>query len=56
MTDGIRIYLERVASMGEIPFSMNIPNLETEAAINDVRSGKVFTAKDKADLFAQLRA
>jgi addiction module RelB/DinJ family antitoxin len=30
LTDGIRIYLERVAAMGEIPFVVNIPNTETQ--------------------------
>ena len=29
LTDGIRIYLERVAQTGEIPFSVNIPNERT---------------------------
>jgi DNA-damage-inducible protein J len=30
LTDGIRLYLERVATMNEIPFSLNIPNSDKD--------------------------
>ncbi len=39
LTEGIRVYLERVASTHEIPFSLNIPNEETQKAMMDVKNG-----------------
>jgi DNA-damage-inducible protein J len=57
LTDGIRIYLERVAAVGEIPFAVNIPNAETQKSMADSAAGIGVTAyKDKEDLFAHLRS
>lgn len=57
LTDGIRIYLERVAAVGEIPFPVNIPNAETQKSMADSEAGiGVRAYKDKDDLFAHLRS
>jgi addiction module RelB/DinJ family antitoxin len=56
LTDGIRIYLERVAITGEIPFSVNIPNDETQKAMQEISAGTgVKNYASKETLFAHLR-
>jgi DNA-damage-inducible protein J len=56
LTDGIRLYLERVASTNEIPFSLNIPNAETEQALHDADAGIGVTRYTQSqDLYAHLR-
>lgn len=56
LTDGIRIYLERVAMTGEIPFSLNMPNDETQKAMQEVNAGNgVQEYANKESLFAHLR-
>ena len=52
LTDGIRIYLERVAKTGEIPFSMNIPNEKTAKVL--VSSDYIGPFETVEDLFADL--
>lgn len=55
LTDGIRIYLERVAAMGEIPFVVNIPNTETQQALAESATGVGLTQFDSAEnMFAHL--
>lgn len=55
LTDGIRIYLERVASMDEIPFSVNIPNAETQKALADSEAGIGLTKfKNSEEMFKHL--
>jgi DNA-damage-inducible protein J len=57
LTDGIRIYLERVAAAGEIPFSVNIPNATTKESMQNTADGVgVSTFKDKHALFAHMRS
>jgi DNA-damage-inducible protein J len=56
LTDGIRLYLERVASTNEIPFSLNIPNAETQQALHDADAGIGITRyAEPQDLYAHLR-
>ncbi len=56
LTDGIRLYLERVASTNEIPFSLNIPNEETRQVMRDVNAGMGLTQYDaKEDMYSHLR-
>lgn len=56
LTDGIRLYLERVAATNEIPFSLNIPNEETKQVIRDMNAGiGVTTYENKEDFYSYLR-
>jgi DNA-damage-inducible protein J len=56
LTDGIRLYLERVASTDEIPFSLNIPNAETQQVMRDINAGIGLTAHEtKEDFNSYLR-
>ncbi len=55
LTDGLRIYLERVASLGEIPFSLNIPNTQTQKALSESQAGVGLSHFSSADgMFAHL--
>ena len=56
LTDGIRIYLERVAQTGEIPLSVNIPNEQTAKILSMPDSEKGYQRFDNLDeLFADLK-
>jgi len=54
LTDGIRIYLERVAATGEIPFSVNIPNEKTAKIL--MSNDYVGPFKTVEELFADLNS
>ena len=57
LTDGIRIYLERVANEGEIPFSLNVPNEVTAKALAESAVGVGVKAFDSsAEMFAHLHS
>ena len=38
VSDGIRLFLKRVAADGAIPFELRVPNAETIAAIEELES------------------
>jgi DNA-damage-inducible protein J len=40
MSDGIRMFLRRVAEEQAIPFEVRVPNRETAAAIDEARRGE----------------
>jgi DNA-damage-inducible protein J len=57
LTEGIRVYLERVASTREIPFSLNIPNEETEKSMRDSARGiGVREFQSEEDMFNHLHS
>jgi addiction module RelB/DinJ family antitoxin len=56
LTDGIRVYLERVATTNEIPFTLNIPNEETQQVMRDINAGIGLTKYEhKEDMYSHLR-
>lgn len=54
VSDAIRLMLVRVAAEKTLPFDVRVPNAETQAAMRDVREGRVERFDSVADLMAAL--
>jgi DNA-damage-inducible protein J len=54
MSDAIRMYLTQITLRRGIPFSVEIPNDATIAAMREVESGKMESAKSVDELFSKL--
>jgi DNA-damage-inducible protein J len=54
VSDAIRLMLVRVVSDKALPFDVRIPNAETQAAMRDIRQGKVTRFDSVESLMADL--
>lgn len=54
VSDAIRLMLMRVAADKALPFDLRAPNAETQAAIQDIKDGKVTRFDSVAALMADL--
>ena len=56
VSDAFRMLLTRIAKERALPFEPLVPNEETIQAMQEVRAGRVRTAKSTYGLIAQLNA
>ena len=56
VSDAFRMLLTRIAKERALPFEPLVPNEETIQAMQEVRAGRVRTAKSTDDLIALLNA
>jgi DNA-damage-inducible protein J len=56
VSDAIRLLLVRVAAEKAMPFDLRVPNAETQAAMRDVREGRVTRVSNVSALMADLDA
>jgi DNA-damage-inducible protein J len=54
VSDAIRLLLVRVAADKAMPFDLRVPNAESQAAMRDIREGKVTRFNNVAALMANL--
>jgi DNA-damage-inducible protein J len=54
MNEAITLYLNNIVETKKIPFSIDMPNKETIAAINDARNGKVERYSSLENMWADL--
>lgn len=54
VSDAIRLLFVRVAADKAMPFDLRAPNADTQAAMRDLREGKVTRFDTVADLMADL--
>ncbi len=52
--DAIRIFYKQVCLQHGLPFSVNIPNETTIAAIKDAKAGKAHKVKNVSEIFEDL--
>lgn len=55
LSDGINIFLSKVAIDKKLPFELEIPNRETLKSINEAESGKITYNDNAEDLIKELR-
>ena len=55
LSDGINIFLSKVAMDGKLPFELEIPNKETLKSINEAERGKVTYNDSAEELVGELR-
>ena len=56
VSDAIRLLFVRVAAEKAMPFDLRVPNTETQAAMRDVREGRVTRVSNVSALMADLDA
>ncbi len=58
VSEGIRLFLQQVVNVGGLPFTPTAkrPNAETQAAMDELATGKGKRFASTADLFADLEA
>lgn len=56
LSDAIRLLFVRVAAEKAMPFDLRVPNAETQAAMRDVREGRVTRVSNVSALMADLDA
>ncbi|KHA62925.1 type II toxin-antitoxin system RelB/DinJ family antitoxin [Sphingomonas sp. Ant20] len=56
VSDAIRLLFVRVAAEKAMPFDLRMPNTETQAAMRDVREGRVTRVSNVSALMADLDA
>jgi len=56
VSDAIRLLFVRVAAEKAMPFDLRVPNAETQAAMRDVREGRVTRVSNVSALMADLDA
>ncbi len=55
LSDGINIFLSKVAMDRKMPFELEIPNKETMKSINEAKSGEITYNDGAEDLIRELR-
>ncbi|VVS96565.1 conserved hypothetical protein [Sphingomonas aurantiaca] len=56
VSDAIRLLFVRVAAEKAMPFDLRVPNTETQAAMRDVRDGRITRVSNVSALMADLDA